>query len=136
MTWPVEDTAPFILAIVTILLQPAFDLLWQGRYEEVYKADRNMLENGATWVSMMGAFFPSAALTLFATFLLVEANDDERAWLFLGGAILIIVTVVLYFIASKRSHPNYQPRLRIYYALQVWLIFLNVLGILTALFLE
>jgi hypothetical protein len=51
------------------------------------------------------------------------------------GSIIILITLVLYFLEAKRGNPSTKPRLAAYNHLQVWLMFLNVVGIVAAIWL-
>jgi hypothetical protein len=74
-----SEVASFVLGIGVTLAQPAFDSVWQTRYEDVFKVKANILDQGAVWASTMGAFLPTAMITGVGTAALVHNGVRSRA---------------------------------------------------------
>lgn len=126
------EAVPFLAGIGAILIQPLLDTIWIARFEKVYHAKDQALEGAAKWIADVSAFLPSALLTVFGTVLILDtASNEQRPWFLLAAVVAGISTTAVYLFATMKRSPEAKAR-GPYSFPQYWLMFLNVVGAVTA----
>jgi hypothetical protein len=126
------EAIPFLAGIGAILIQPLLDTIWIARFEKLYHAKDKGLEGASKWIADVSAFLPSALLTVFGMVLILDtASSDQRPWFLLAAVVAGISTTAVYLLATMKRDPEAKTRGPYSYP-QYWLMFLNVVGAVTA----
>lgn len=127
------ESMPFAAGILLIVVQPLFDKAWHGNFSKTFDVENLPVDvvGGADWVANVSAFLPNALLTTFgALYLSVQHEDRHSGLIFWSACLVPLVSFVLYMYQAFNSKPGKSPFIcGLYGMLQIWLFFLNGLGI-------
>ena len=124
---------PFLMSLIAILIQPALDMVWMARFEELYRARDQGLVGAAKWIADVSAFLPTALLTVFGAFFILDTTTrgDQRSWFLFAACAAGVATAGVYLRAVYKRDPERKTQGH-YSGLQYWLMLLNVAGAVTA----
>lgn len=134
---PSVSAIPFLMSFMAILVQPAINMVWMARFEEVYHAKDEALVGAAKWIADVSAFLPTAFLTVSGTLLILitATNGDQRPWFLLAAFAAGVAAFWVYLLAVFKGTPERETR-GPYSGLQYWLMLLNIAGAVLACVLE